>query len=411
MSLKAVANNPATGNHGTGGAARDYSETGASTIDPQAATADLPVPEALAIRMPVDIRSAALTVLAVLAIVLVLQYAQAMIIPIVLAVLISYALEPVIAWLERRHVPRSLGAAVVLLSLVAAGGWLLYGLRSQATAIVQQLPQAARRLRQSVESDRPTAASAIQQVQKAATELERAANSATPPPPPTGIQRVQVETPPIKISDYLMWGSLGVVAAVGQLALILFLVYFLLSSGDLYRRKLVKIAGPSLTDKRVTVQILQEIDRQIEMFLIVEVFTSLVVGLATWLAFRALGVEQAAVWGVLAGLFNSIPYFGPVIVTGATSVVAFLQFGSLRMAIVVGAASLVITSLEGFLLTPWLTSRATRMNAVAIFVGLLFWGWVWNVWGMLLAVPMLMVMKVVCDHVDDFKGIGELLGD
>jgi predicted PurR-regulated permease PerM len=334
-----------------------------------------------------------------------------MIIPIVLAVLISYALEPVIAWLERRHVPRSLGAAVVLLSLVAAGGWLLYGLRSQATAIVEQLPQAARRFRQSVESDRPTAASAIQQVQKAATELERAANSATPPPPPTGIQRVQVETPPIKISDYLMWGSFGVVAAVGQLALILFLVYFLLSSGDLYRRKLVKIAGPSLTDKRVTVQILQEIDRQIEMFLIVEVFTSLVVGLATWLAFRALGVGQAAVWGVLAGLFNSIPYFGPVIVTGATSVVAFLQFGSLRMAIVVGAVSLVITSLEGFLLTPWLTSRATRMNAVAIFVGLLFWGWVWNVWGMLLAVPMLMVMKVVCDHVDDFKGIGELLGD
>jgi predicted PurR-regulated permease PerM len=132
---------------------------------------------------------------------------------------------------------------------------------------------------------------------------------------------------------------------------------------------------------------------------------------ATWLAFLALGVEQAAVWGVLAGIFNSIPYFGPVIVTGATSVVAFLQFGNLRMAILVGAVSLAITSLEGFLLTPWLTSRATRMNAVAIFVGLLFWGWVWNVWGMLLAVPMLMVMKAVCDHVEDFKGIGELLGD
>jgi len=248
-------------------------------------------------------------------------------------------------------------------------------------------------------------------VQKAATELERAANAAAPPPPPAGIQRVQVETPPINISDYVMWGSLGVVAAAGQLVLILFLVYFLLSSGDLYRRKLVKIVGPSFTDKKLTVQILQEIDRQIEMFLIVEVFTSLIVGFATWLAFRALGVEQAAVWGLLAGLFNSIPYFGPVIVTGATAAVGFLQFGTLRMAILVGATSLVITSLEGFLLTPWLTSRAARMNAVAVFVGLLFWGWVWNVWGMLLAVPMLMVMKVVCDHVEDFKGVAELLGD
>ena len=409
MSLKAVPDHVVSP-RAPSGPDRDQKDIDARAAN-QPDIVNAAVPEEAAIRMPVDIRSAALTVLAVLAIILVLQYAQAMIIPIVLAVLISYALEPIIAWLERRHVPRPLGAAVVLLSLVGGGGWMIYGLRSQATAIVEQLPQAARRLRLSVENDRPTAASAIQQVQKAATELERAANAASPPPPPTGIQRVQVETPPINISDYVMWGSLGVVAAAGQLVLILFLVYFLLSSGDLYRRKLVKIVGPSLTDKKLTVQILQEIDRQIEMFLIVEVFTSLIVGLATWLVFRALGVEQAAVWGLLAGLFNSIPYFGPVIVTGATAAIGFLQFGTLRMAIVVGASSLIITSLEGFLLTPWLTSRAARMNAVAVFVGLLFWGWVWNVWGMLLAVPMLMVMKVVCDHVEDFKGVSELLGD
>ena len=398
MTLKAVAANP-----------EDERTTAAlppppSILDPESETEP-------AIRMPVDIRSAALTVLAALAVILVLQYAQAMIIPIVLAVLVSYALEPVVGWMERRRVPRALAAAIVLLTLVTAGAWMLYSLRSQATAIVEQLPLAARRLRQAIENDRPQAAAAIQQMQKAATELAKAANAAAPPPPAAGIQRVQVETPPINISDYVMWGSLGVVAAVGQVVLILFLVYFLLSSGDLYRRKLVKIVGPSFTDKKLTVQILQEIDRQIEAFLVVQVFTSFVVGVATWLAFSALGVEQAAVWGLLAGLFNSIPYFGPVIVTGATSIVGFLQFGTLRMAFAVGMAALIITSLEGFLLTPWLTSRAARMNAVAIFVGLLFWGWVWNVWGMLLAVPMLMVMKVVCDHVDDFKGIGELLGD
>ena len=373
-----------------------------------------PEPDAaVTTRLPIDIRSAALTVLAGLAIVLVLQYAQAMIIPIVLGVLISYALEPIVARLVRWHLPRPLAAAIVLLALVAATGWMLYGLRSQASAIVEQLPQAARRLRQSMENERPPAAAAIQQVQKAATELERAANAATPAPPPpaAGVQRVQVEAAPIKIGDYVMWGSLGIVAAVGQFVLILFLVYFLLASGDLYRRKLVKIVGPSFTDKRLTVQILSAIDRQIEMFLLVQVFTSTVVAVATWLAFRALGVEQAAVWGLLAGIFNSIPYFGPVLVTGGTSAVAFLQFGNLRMALIVGGISLLITSLEGFLLTPWLTSRAARMNAVAIFVGLLFWGWVWNVWGMLLAVPMLMAIKAICDHVEDFKGISELLGD
>jgi predicted PurR-regulated permease PerM len=401
VSLKMVAGTPPAAVRGSG------SEPATGNPPSEAAPPD-PQP---AIRMPVDIRSAALTVLAGLAIVMALQYAQAMVIPIVLGVLISYALEPIVAWLTRRRVPRALAAALVLLVLVAASGWLLYGLRSQASAIVDQLPQGARRLRQMVENDRPTAATAIQQVQKAATELEKAASAAAPPPPPSDVQRVQVEAPGINVSDYLMWGSIGIVAAAGQLVLILFLVYFLLASGDLYRRKLVKIVGPRFTDKKLTVQILQEIDRQIEMFLLVQVFTSTVVALATWLVFRALGVEQAAVWGVLAGVFNSIPYFGPVLVTGGTSVVAFLQFGSLRMAIIVGGLSLLITSLEGFLLTPWLTSRASRMNAVAIFVGLLFWGWVWNVWGMLLAVPMLMVMKAVCDHVEDFKGIGELLGD
>jgi predicted PurR-regulated permease PerM len=135
------------------------------------------------------------------------------------------------------------------------------------------------------------------------------------------------------------------------------------------------------------------------------------VAVATWLAFRWLGLEQAGVWGLLAGILNSIPYFGPVVVTGGTFVVALLQFGTIRMAIIVSGVSLVITSLEGWLLTPWLTSRAARMNAVAIFVGLLFWGWVWNVWGLLLAVPLLMVIKAVCDHVDDFKRVGELLGE
>jgi predicted PurR-regulated permease PerM len=393
-------------------AAIEVAKADRTKIDtPPSASRDPQSDEPLTIRMPVDIRSAALTVLAGLAIVLALQYAQAMIIPIVLAVLISYALEPVVAWMARRHVPRPLGAAVVLLALTTSSGWMLYSLRSEATAILEQLPRAARRLREIVENDRPTAASAIQQVQKAATELERAASAATAPPPPSGVQRVQVEAPPINVGDYVMWGSLGIVAAVGQLVLILFLVYFLLASGDLYRRKLVKIVGPSLTRKKLTVQILSEIDRQIEMFLLVQLFTSTIVAVATWLAFRALGLEQAGVLGVLAGVFNSIPYFGPVIVTAATSVVAFTQFGTLRMAIVVGGVALIITSLEGFLLTPWLTGRATRMNAVAIFVGLLFWGWVWNAWGMLLAVPMLMVMKVVCDHVEEFNGIGELLGD
>jgi len=358
-----------------------------------------------------DVRTTATLLLAAIALILLLQYAASMIIPVVLGLLISYALEPLVAMLTRRYVPRPLAAGVVLIAATMLSGSLIYGLRSEASAIVSQLPKAASHFRQMMENDPPKSASAIAQVQKAATELEKAASAAAPAPQAPETQHVVVDPSPFNVSYYLMWGSLGVMAALGQLVLILFLVYFLLASGDLYRRKLVKIAGPSLTKKKITVQILMEIDRQIEMFLLVQVFTSTVVAVATWLAFRALGLQQAGVWGVLAGVFNSIPYFGPVLVTGGTAVVAFTQFGTVEMTVIVSGVSLVITSLEGFLLTPWLTSRAARMNAVAIFVGLLFWGWVWNVWGMLLAVPMLMVMKVVCDHVEDFNAFGELLGD
>jgi predicted PurR-regulated permease PerM len=300
----------------------------------------------------------------------------------------------------------------VLGAVVAGSGALVYELRSEAEDIIRQLPEGARKLRRTLERNGQSQTSPITHVQQAATELEKAANgSATRTPAPPGVQRVQVESTPFRVSDYLLWGSLGVAEAATQLLMVLFLSFFLLASGDLHRRKLVKIVGPSLGKKKVTVQILEEISQRIESFLLVQLATSIIVGVATWLAFRWIGLQQAAVWGVLAGVFNSIPYFGPVIVTGGTATIAFLQFGTLSMALWTGAASLTITSLEGYLLTPWLTSRAARMNAVAVFVGLLFWGWVWNIWGLLLAVPMLMMIKVVCDHIEDFKPVGELMGD
>ena len=384
----------------------------ATARPPEEETSGAPDASTVEIAAPVDVRSIAITVIAVIACVLVLQYAQSVIIPVVLGVLISYALDPPVDRLSKLRVPRPIGAALVVVLTVAVSVALVYGLRSQATAVLEQLPRGARHLRQILQTDRAsTTTAALQQVQKAATELEKAADATTPQQPPSGVQRVRIDPPPFSVSSYLMWGSIGLLGAIGQVVLILFLTYFLLASGDLYRRKLVKIVGPSLTQKKITLQILSDIDRQIEVFLFVQVFTSVIVAAASWLAFRAFGLQQAGLWGLLAGIFNSIPYFGPVLVTAATAIVAFAQFGNVQMPLLIGGAALAITSLEGFLLTPWLTSRAARMNAVAVFIGLLFWGWVWNIWGMLLAVPMLMVVKAVCDHVEDLKPISELLGD
>ena len=193
--------------------------------------------------------------------------------------------------------------------------------------------------------------------------------------------------------------------------LVLFLVYFFLVTGDLYKRKVVKIAGPTLTDKKITVKILDDINLQIASFMRVQVFTSVLVAVATALALWWFGVQQFVIWGLLAGIFNSIPYVGPLLVTGGLGVVAFMQFNDLLKTAYICGVAFAITSLEGFLLTPMLMSRAAQMNPVAIFVGLLFWSWVWGLWGTILAVPMLMMIKAVCDHVEDLQPIGELLGE
>jgi predicted PurR-regulated permease PerM len=213
------------------------------------------------------------------------------------------------------------------------------------------------------------------------------------------------------VREYLSWGSASLIAFAGQVVLVVFFVFFLLASGDLFKRKLVKLAGPSLEQKKITVQILNEINTQIGRFLLVRVVTSIVVGVATWLAFRFVGLDQAGIWGIAAGVFNSIPYFGPVIVAGGTFIVALLQFGTMGMGLYVAGISLAITSLEGWVLTPWLTSRTARTNEVAIFIGLIFWSFVWGIWGTLLAVPMLVVVKAFCDRIDDLRPIGELLGE
>ena len=359
----------------------------------------------------VNVRSIALTVLAGAAAMLILWWAQEVFIPIVLSVLISYALDPIVNWLERLRVPRIVAAGLVVAALVGGLGYTGWTLSDDETDIVSQLPEAAQKLRRTMNRNRGNGGT-IEQMQEAADELQKTADAAAgPSPAPRGVQRVQIEEPTIDFRQYLFWGSAGAVAFAGQAVLITFFVFFLLGTGDLFKRKIVRLAGPSLEKKKITVQILNDINAQIARFLLVRLVTSLIVALATYVAFKLMGLDQAGVWAILAGVFNSIPYFGPVIVAAGTAIVAFLQFGTVSMAVYVAGISLVITSIEGWLLTPWLTSRTARTNEVAVFVGLIFWSFVWGLWGTLLAVPMLVVLKAFCDRIDDLQPIGELLGD
>ncbi|MEO6221943.1 MAG: AI-2E family transporter [Vicinamibacterales bacterium] len=354
----------------------------------------------------------ALSIIALIAVLFLLKYAQEVFIPLVLAALLFYALDPLVDWLQKLKVPRALGAGVVLLALLGAGSWIVYNVRDEAISLVENLPKAARNLRTALRPGKGAQESAINKIQRAAKELDKTTVEAMPAPvTPEGVVRVQVEEPTLRASEFLRWGSAQIASMISQGLMILLLAFFLLLANDLFKRKLVKNFGSSLSRKKVTLNILDQIETQIASFMRVQVATSALVAVVTGVALWWLGLEQALIWGIAAGVLNSIPYMGPLIVTGGLGMVGFMQFGTLSMAMAVAGTALLITTLEGWFLTPRLLGRAAQMNQVAVFTSLILWSWLWGIWGTFLAVPMMMVVKSVCDHIDDLQPWGDFLGE
>jgi predicted PurR-regulated permease PerM len=301
-----------------------------------------------------------------------LRTAYELLIPIVIAVLLSYAIEPLVARLERLRIHRALGAGLLVAALVAAVAWGLNALRDQLQEAMSALPLAARRVGQWLG------------VGESARQVQEATQS------PELIER----------------GVGWILSGAGHVTVIVFLLYFLLWSGDHFTRRFIELAGHS---RRITAEVMGEINDQIQRFLLVTAFTSGVVGISTWALLAMMNLRQAVVWGVMAGVFNSIPYFGPVIVSGGLLVIGLLQFGEPVAALKISAASLAITSLEGWILTPLLLGKAERMHVVVVFLGVLLWTWLWGAWGTVLAVPMMVVVKSICDHVEPLNPVSRLM--
>lgn len=377
--------------------------------EPTTPDADTP---AVLLRSTVDVRSASLLVLAVLGTIFMLHWAAPVIVPLLLGLTFSYALAPVVNRLQDMRVPRALGAGLVVLGLLGSIGTTAWVLSDDTTKFIESLPESAQKIRQAARAKRYQPESTIDKVQKAATELEKAAteSSATAPVAVRGVTRVQIERPQFNLNDYLLANTPGMLSAVGQAVVVVFITFFLLASGDSFRRKIVKIAGPTFARKKITVQALDEITDQIQRYLRVQVLISLIVGVATGLAYWAVGLEYAAVWGVLAILLNLIPYLGSVVITAGSALAGFVQFGDFDMGLLVGVISLLLHTISGNLLTPWLTSRTSLLSPVIVFIGVLVFGWLWGLWGLMLGTPVLLMIKAVSDRVDDLKPLGHLMG-
>ncbi len=350
----------------------------------------------------------AISLLAVIAIVAALYLARAFVVPLLIGILASYALSPVVEWMKRLHVPRSLAAALVLVTLVGGISWIVYSLSDDAAAMIEKLPDAARKLRQNLSAER-TGPTALQNMQEAATQIEGAASDAGAKPG-RHVIAVKPSEPVTWLRDYALAQSALLFTVVSQAPIVVLLTYFLLASGGHFRRKLVQLVGPSLVRKKDAALILDEIDVQIQRYLLTMIMSNALVGVGIWLAFRALGMQQAAVWGVAASVLHFIPYLGPALVAFAGGTAAFMQFGSILQALAAAGVSFLVAGAVGFVFMPWLQSRFAGVNSAVLFISLLFFGWLWGVWGLLLGAPLVAIAKVICDRVDTLKPVGELLG-
>jgi predicted PurR-regulated permease PerM len=352
-------------------------------------------------------RNIGITVLTVLSLIAALYLARAFFVPLLIGILASYMLRPVVDWLRVLHIPRAVAAALVLVVLSGSLSWIAFSLRDEAATMIEKLPEAAQKFRQNLNAARAGSSTALQNMQKTADELQGAATDAGLKPGGR-VVTARASEPTTWLRDYALAQSALLIAVVAQAPIVLLLTYFLLASGQHFRRKLVQYVGPSR--QKETVNILEEINVQVQRYLLVTLVTNILIGVGTWLTFQALGMEQAGVWGFAAGVLHFIPYLGPALIALASGVAAFMQFGSPLNALAIAAASLLVAGLIGLVFMTWLQSHYAHMNAAVLFIALLFFGWMWGVWGLLLSAPLVTIAKVVCDRVESLKPVGELLG-
>jgi predicted PurR-regulated permease PerM len=352
----------------------------------------------------------ALIVLAVLAVLTAAKLAAPFLVPVVVGMLASYSLRPLVAWLERMHVHRALGSAVVLLVLTALVGGGVFLLRDDAISALAELPNAARKIRLAAHDQAREPQGPMGHVREAAAELNRAAAEASgrapvpsaapaPPPPPNALQR------------WLSEQSAKALAVIVDIGIAGLLAYFLLAAGDTFRRKVVHLAGPTLAARRITVEILDEIDAQVQRYLMTMLVLNTLIGIATWAILLGFGVDHAVLWAVFAAVIHIIPYAGSALTIVMTGIATFVQYGDVIRALAVAGLVGIAATLIGMVLSAWMLGRAFRMNAVAVFVALLFFGWLWGGWGLIVGVPLLAVAKTTADRIPSLERLAALLGD
>lgn len=346
---------------------------------------------------PLGFVAVATAALLAIALLVVARVGRAFLLPIVLAVVLTFLLRPVVRWLARRGVPTVAGAALVMLTLVGTSGFAVYELAGPVADWVERAPRTLSRaewkLRGVMEE--------MEKVQEAAEQAEQIADGGG-----EGESEQQV-TVQEQSFGRMVAGRASAALAGG--AVMLFLTFFLLASGDKFLRKLARVL-PRFGQRRGAVEIAQRIEEEISRYLGTMGLINLVLGCAVAAAMWLLEMPDPVVWGVMAGVLNFVPYIGPLVGIVITGAVAVVEFSATAHILAVPATYMLLNGIEGYLVTPFVMGRRLALNPVALLVGIIFWGWLWGIPGALLAVPLVVILKIVADHVQVLRPFGEFLG-
>ena len=343
---------------------------------------------------PFDIKSFALTGLFVLAVFYTMYFMRAMVLPLVLAILLSYLLAPLVRLLVRIRVKPAFGAAIVLLSLA---GLVIYGisrLAEPAAAWLEKAPYSLQQLKQKLLPLKKP----IEKVARAGDEIEKLTSPDEAPAKTVVVKRSALteafltQTPEFIASSVVMF----------------ILLYFLLAYDGVFLAKITK-SIPRLTDKKRAVSIVREIEMQISRYLLTITLINIGLGTAVGLTVYFLGLPNPIMWSVLVAVLNFVPYLGATTGIVCMTLGAVLSFDSLGYAMVFPASYLLLAALEANLITPLVLGRSLTLNPVVILIALTFWGWMWGIFGMILAVPILATFKIFCDHIEPMAPIAELI--
>jgi predicted PurR-regulated permease PerM len=375
--------------------------TGGAGPDPERLPRPDPPPQVgPTLRRPPPRRSVAVTGLFVLAAFYTLYFCRSLLLPLVLAMLLSLLLTPVVRGLKRLRIPPPLGAGLVLLALLGGVGCGIYELTAPAAAWMQRAPQSLRAGEAKLRDLRRS----VQRLGRATEQVEKIADvtgSPGPSRPPLAVQSGP------SLRERLLSQTADLVAGA---VVMLVLLYFLLASGDLFLRKLIRVL-PRVEDQRRAVEIARQIELDVSGYLSTVTMINLGLGAAVALCFALIGVPNPWLWGAMVTITNFVPYLGPAIDYGVFAMVGLLTFATLPRMLAPAGVFLVLNVVEAYLVTPILLGKRLTLNPVMLFLGLTFWGWLWGIAGAVLAVPILAVFKIFCDHIEPLAPIGEFLGE